>query len=87
MQKLLTSVVPRKLSEYHLYFDNFFTSPDLLVHSKKVGLRATGTLRVNRVKEVNPVDKKAERGTFSVKHDENSGMNYITIMDSKPVSL
>ncbi|XP_051154938.1 piggyBac transposable element-derived protein 3-like [Leptopilina boulardi] len=47
LQNLLSSVVPRNLVKYHLYFDNFFTSPDLLVHLKKVGLRATGTVRAN----------------------------------------
>jgi len=35
----------------------------------------------------NDKDKKAERGLFIVKHEKNSGINYITIMDSKAVSL
>lgn len=86
-QNLLSTVVPRKLIEYHLYFDNYFPNPDLLVHLKKVGLKATGTVRVNRVKVNNCVDKKAEKGTYSVKHDKNSGLNFITVMDSKPVSV
>ncbi|XP_043472990.1 piggyBac transposable element-derived protein 3-like [Leptopilina heterotoma] len=49
-QSLLTSVVPKKLSQYHLYFDNYFSSPDLMVHLKNNGLRATGTVRQNRLK-------------------------------------
>ena len=49
-QNLLSSVVPRKLIQYHLYFDNYFTNPDLFVHLTKMGLKATGTVRVNRVK-------------------------------------
>ena len=86
-QGLLTSVVPRKINQYRLYFDNFFTSPDLLVHLMKVGLKATGAVRSNRVKATNDVDKKAERGTYSVQHKKNSEVNFITVMDSKPVSL
>lgn len=35
--KLLSSTSPLKLQNYHLYFDNFFTKPDLLVHLKKTG--------------------------------------------------
>lgn len=87
IQKLLVSVVPRKIIQYHLYFDNFFCNPDLLIHLRTVGLRATGTVRRNRVKTDNELDKKAERGTFSVKYEEKSGLNYITVMDSKPVSV
>ena len=33
----------------HIYFDNLFTSSDLLVHLKKHGLRAIGTVSENRV--------------------------------------
>ncbi|XP_058789587.1 piggyBac transposable element-derived protein 3-like [Phymastichus coffea] len=58
VQNLLLTVTPRKLYQYHLTFDNFFTGPDLLVHLKNIGLRATGI-----------------------------GLNYITVMDSKPVSV
>ena len=83
LQKLLTTVSPRNISRYQIYFDNFFCSPDLLVHLRKIGLRATGTVRANRVSGVTvDVDKKSKR-TFSVKHDKNSGINYITVMDSK----
>jgi len=32
------------------------------------------------------IDKKAPRGTYVVKHEQNS-INYITVMDSKPVSI
>lgn len=113
----LITVSKRDVSKYHLYFDRFFTSPDLLVHLKKQNLRATGTVRDDRVftndmfpkvsdnankkskkKTVNPekeklmkkhkIDKnKAGRGFYVVSHEENSGMNYITVMDSKPVSI
>ena len=39
------------------------------------------------MKTDNELDKKAERGTYSIKYEEKSGLNYITVMDSKPVSV
>ena len=87
VQKLLTTVVPRKIMQYHLWFVNYFTNPDLLVHLHNLGLRATGTVRVTRVKIKNNLHNKAERGTFIVQHEKNSGMNFITVKDSKQVSI
>jgi len=52
LEPLFKSVASVKLSQYHIYCDNFFTSFDLIVHLKKlVGLRYTGTIRENRVQE------------------------------------
>jgi len=76
-----------KIPEFHLYFDNFFTNMDLILHLQKLRLKCTGTIRDNRVKVKTVLDKKAPRGTYIVKHDLNSGINFITIMDSKPVSI
>ena len=76
-----------KISQFHLYFDNYFTNLDLIVPLKKLGLKCTGTIRDNTVKEKNVIDKRAPRGEYVVKHEENSGMNYITVVDSKPVSI
>ncbi|XP_066599987.1 piggyBac transposable element-derived protein 3-like [Prorops nasuta] len=87
VQKILTSVSLRKINMYHIYFDNYFSSPDLFVHLKNIGLVATGTVRHDRVKVKNILPKKAERGAYIVQHEENSGMNFITFMDSKPVSF
>lgn len=87
LDPFLKSIPPKKISQFHLYCDNFFTNFDLLVHLKKLGLQCTGTIRENRVKEKNVIDKKSPRGTYVVKHDQNSGINYITIVDSKPVSI
>jgi len=50
---------------------------------KKLGLKSTGTIRDNRVSSKNVIDKKAPRGTFVTKHDQNSGINYLSVMDSK----
>ncbi|XP_031781378.1 piggyBac transposable element-derived protein 3 [Nasonia vitripennis] len=59
VNKLLMDVSKRKLCQYHLYMDNFFTSPDLLVHLMKNGLKATGTVRRNRIEIKHEFDKKA----------------------------
>lgn len=87
LRPLLTSTAPRKLQNYHIYFDNLFSSPDLLIHLKKIGLRATGVVRSDRVQEKNDLDKKAKRGMHIVKHDKSSGMNFVTVKDSKNVSI
>lgn len=87
LQPLLINTPPRKLRKYHVYFDNLFSSPDLLIHLKNAGLRSTGTVRDNRVGVKNDLDKNARRGTHQVKHEQNSGLNFITVQDSKPVSI
>lgn len=47
IQNLLVSVGLRKKGMYHLYFDNYFCSPDLLVHLNNIDIRATGTVRID----------------------------------------
>ena len=74
-----------KISQFRLYFDNYFTNLDLIVHLRKLGLKCTRTIRDNRVKDV--IDKRAPRGEYDVKHEKNRGMNYMTVVDSKPVSI
>jgi len=85
LHNLLETTPKEELGKYHVYFDNFFSSPDLMIHLKKIGLSATGTVRQNRVKTKIDVLKKAERRTTISVHEANSKLNYITVMDSKPV--
>lgn len=66
--------------------DNLFSSFNLFLHLKKLGLCCTGTIIENTVKDKNSIPKKAPRGTVAVKHDKNSGINYIILVDSKQVS-
>lgn len=89
LEDFFKSVPFRKLPLYHLYMDNFFTSFDLFLHLKKLRLRTTGTIQELRVPKdmKNVVDAKADRGSFAVKHERNSGLNYITVKDSKVVSM
>ncbi|XP_033225823.1 piggyBac transposable element-derived protein 3-like [Belonocnema kinseyi] len=63
---LLNGLSRKKLSDYHLYFDNFFTSPDLLIHLHKCGLRSTETVRKDRVKEKHEFAKNDPRGSYKV---------------------
>ncbi|XP_033218441.1 piggyBac transposable element-derived protein 3-like, partial [Belonocnema kinseyi] len=63
---LLNGLSRKKLSDYHLYFDNFFTSPDLLIHLYKGGLRSTGTVRKARVKEKHEFAKNDSCGITSI---------------------
>ncbi|XP_058792563.1 piggyBac transposable element-derived protein 3-like [Phymastichus coffea] len=86
-EALLSSISRKKIEEYHLWFDNYYTNPDLLVHLKKLGLRATGVIRKDRIPVKNEIDKKAPRGTFKVQYEKNSGMNFVTVVDSKQVSI
>ncbi|XP_058810605.1 piggyBac transposable element-derived protein 3-like [Phymastichus coffea] len=55
---LLLGLSKRKLLPYHFYIDNYFTSPDLVVYLNKYGLRSTGTVRKDRVKEKHIFEKK-----------------------------
>lgn len=105
LHNLLATTPTSKLNEYHICFDNFFTSPDLVVHLKNLGLKATGTVRHNRVyeniettnekgkKTVKKVQvpisiaKNSPRGTSDVKHDRLSNTNFISVQDSKIVSV
>ncbi|XP_058810121.1 piggyBac transposable element-derived protein 3-like [Phymastichus coffea] len=87
LQNVLENISIKKLSKYHVYFDNLFCCPDLLVHLHKIGIQATGTVRENRINVKNNVDKKDNRGTYAVKHNTESGINFITVVDSKPVSI
>ena len=76
-----------KISQFHLYFINYFRNLDLIVHLRKLRLKCIGTIRDNRVTEKTVIGKRAPRGEYVVKHEKNSSMNYITVVDSKPVSI
>ena len=62
LHHLLSSVPKNKLAEYHVCFDNFFSSPDLLVHLQNLGLKATATVRQNRVYEMKEEEEKGKKG-------------------------
>ena len=100
LHKFLSTVPKDKLKNYHACFDNYFSSPDLLVHLKKLEVKATGTVRANRVYEIQTVnnkkkrvtvavdlDKNSSRGESDVKYDQESKINFVSVVDSKIVSV
>jgi hypothetical protein len=58
---------------HEVFFDNFFTSYELLAHLKSLEVKATGTVRENRLKQCPLQDtklmKKTTRGAFDTKCD------------------
>jgi len=50
LQNFFSTVSVRKIP-FYLYMDNLVTSFDLILYLKKLGLRSTGTIRENRIKE------------------------------------
>ena len=76
---------------YVLYFDNFFTSLRLLQHLAKRDIKATGTVRVNRIEDcpVMPVDqcKKSARGTYDYRLDTQSSTIVVRWNDNSVVTL
>ena len=65
-------------SNYHITMDNFFTSPNLLSILKAKGITATGTVKINCVKNalLSPMKEmeKLERGGPDGVTDKNSNL-------------
>ena len=73
----------------HIYFDNFFTSLNLLVELKNLGITGTGTVRQNRVSKC-PLThvkrfQKQPRGDFETYLHSVSGILCTQWNDTKPV--
>ncbi|XP_049807036.1 piggyBac transposable element-derived protein 3-like [Schistocerca nitens] len=76
---------------YRIYFDNLFTSVELLHDLKERGVEATGTIRGNRVKNctLSPVEKmiKENRGSYEVCSDSASGISIVRWNDNNAVTV
>lgn len=74
-----------------IYFDNLFTSRDLLIHLQKCGYRATGTLRENRLSMCPIKDSKSlgkeDRGTYDFRFDVNGEILFVKWNDNKCVTI
>ena len=76
---------------YHLFFDNFYTGVQLMKDLVSMGIRACGTMIVNRkgfpinLKDVKQWARKAERGDMRWERDED--LLYVQWNDNKPVTL
>ena len=53
-----------------------FLNLDFAEHLKILKLKCTGTIKENWAIEKNVIDKKSPRGTYAVKHEQNSGISY-----------
>ncbi|XP_067300961.1 piggyBac transposable element-derived protein 2-like [Pseudorasbora parva] len=86
----LVSEVPKGLN-YKCFFDNWFTSPELIVELKKMGILTVATINRNRLRGCTlKSDKelsKAGRGAYEVKYEKTSGMSIVKWYDNKAVLL
>lgn len=82
--KLLTSP-----SNHKLFFDNFFSSYDLFVKLREMGIRATGTTREGRFGDAPFTDKKkfkkTTRGTYEYYSDQS--VNAVRWNDNNVVTM
>ena len=75
---------------YHLFMDNFYSSPMLYVNLWEQGIAATGTLRANRkgtpkIMGQKKLETKQERGDMIVMHNKN--LLCVRYQDKKAVVL
>jgi hypothetical protein len=88
--KLIESL-PHSTEKYALYFDNFFTSLNLIHYLSGKNVLATGTVRVNRVENcpLSSVDamKKTCRGTYDYRLDSTTGVIVTRWNDNSVVTL
>ena len=73
-----------------MYFDNWFSSFSLLKVLKDQGIRATGTIRVDRLGKDLQINKKElrheERGSMKCHYEEN-GISVTSWNDNGPVIM
>ena len=90
----LTSKVVLKLTQplydkgYHVYFDRFYTSPDLLQYLQLVGTLACGTVQTNRIGfPTSLITKKSavQRGESKWLQCKNTGIIATMWCDNKPI--
>ena len=74
-----------------LFFDNFFTSRPLLSELKSKGMRATGTVRENRMEKcplkTNKELVKEGRGAYDARFDRESEVLAVRWFDNKSVNM
>lgn len=88
VMELLSILEERR--HHQTFFDNFFSSFQLLAALRQKGFFATGTVRENRTNNC-PLENtkeigKKERGTYDSAHDENSGISLVRWNDNSVVT-
>ncbi|XP_047120567.1 piggyBac transposable element-derived protein 2-like [Schistocerca piceifrons] len=80
-----------KPENHCVYFDNFFTSSDLLIHLRNLGFRATGTVRENRDSDCPLLSsnelKKTVRGNYNYQFDKNGEVLFVRWHDNRCVTI
>ena len=74
----------------HVYFDNFFTSPSLLIELAKVGLYGCGTVNTNRKGFPQALRETAKKGMKERGESKTQQYKNLTVsvwQDSKPVTV
>ena len=78
-------------SGHQLFFDNWFTTLDLLIYLKSIGILACGTVRANRLQgcslQSNREMKKAGRGATDFKSDTKLGVILVKWLDNNAVHI
>ena len=74
---------------HHVYFDNVFTSPNLLLQLREKGFKGTGTVRVNRLQGTSLKDtkqmEKMDRGSMDI--SSTSFLCAVRWVDNKVVTV
>jgi hypothetical protein len=92
---IMKLVEPFRFQGYHVYCDNFYTSPLLFTDLFSDGIPATGTLRTNRrgvpdiVKDMKTAmdSKRVQRGTGYYYREAGTPNVYVAWRDNKCVSM
>jgi hypothetical protein len=78
-------------SSHQLFFDNWFTTLDLLIYLKNKGILACGTVRSNRLAscplQLTKEMKEGGRGTIDYKSDTTQGIIVVKWLDNNAVHV
>ena len=78
-------------ANHKLYFDNWFTTLDLVLYLKKQGIMSCGTIRANRLHgcplQSNKELKKSGRGSLDYRSDLNTGVIIAKWQDNNAVYI
>lgn len=91
VMKVLLNKPGTNPANHQVFFDNFFTTYDLLVDLRKLGYRATGTVRENRTKKYplksTKVMKKESRAAFDYRYDKNNEVLLVRWKDNSVCTI
>lgn len=87
--RMVHNLLPEK--NYKVFFDNWFTSADLVAELAKKKIWSAVPIRSNRLSKCTFAEDKAlkskGRGSYDYKSDSKSGITIVKCFDNKPVRL